>query len=105
MLAQTGRRQGLHAALIRHKSNFKKGARMQIAVWSALGLVSVVGLVALISPRCFAVIAATSGRWVDTDKVLAKLDRPIDIDRYFLPRSRMLGAAVIAAVAILGMLL
>lgn len=61
----------------------------------------IIGLVALASPKAFERIANFSGRWVDSNQFLARLDQPIDIDARVLPHSRKLGAAVLAAVAIL----
>ena len=71
----------------------------------ALGLVGCGGLLALVSPSLFAVVAKRSSRWVESDKVLAHLDKRIDIDSYVLPYSRVLGIAVLLAVALLAWLL
>ena len=73
-------------------------------VWTLLGSVGLIGLVAVLSPRCFSALAVRSNHWVDTAKLLACLDRPIDIDRHVLPFSRALGIAVIAAVCTMGVL-
>ncbi|MBC7816503.1 MAG: hypothetical protein IAG10_06425 [Planctomycetaceae bacterium] len=61
----------------------------------------IIGLVALLSPKAFERIANFSGRWIDSNQILARLDKPIDVDSLVLPHSRKLGAAVLAAVSIL----
>ena len=70
-------------------------------VWVALGMVAALGLVALLSPSRFAVIATRGNQWIDSGKYLEVLDRKVDVDRLVLPFSRWLGAAVLAAVALL----
>ncbi len=71
-------------------------------VWIFLGIVGSVGLLAILSPRRFSALAARGGHWVDTSKVLAQLDRRVDIDAYVLPFSRVLGVAMLAVVALTG---
>ena len=66
-----------------------------------LGAAGIFGLVALVSPQSFKRMAEFGGRWLDSSKITAQLDRRIDVDRLVLPHSRMLGAAVLASVAIL----
>jgi hypothetical protein len=73
----------------------------QIILWSTLGVLGAIGMVAILSPKCFEALASRGGRWVDTNKLAEVLDRRVDIDRYVLPFSRLLGAAVIASVAVL----
>ena len=77
-------------------------SEFQPAFWVFLGFVGAVGMLALVNPRAFASLALRGGRWVDTSKVIAKLDQRIDVDERVLPYSRVLGAAVIASVAVLG---
>ena len=74
-------------------------------LWVILGIVGAVGLLAILSPRRFSALATRGGQWVDTNKVLAQLDRRIDIDAYVLPFSRVLGVAVLAAVVLVGYLI
>jgi hypothetical protein len=74
----------------------------QAVLWSTLGLLGLVGLIAIVSPRGFQKIATRSGQWVDTNKLAEVFDKRVDIDRYVLPFSRLLGVAVILSVAILG---
>lgn len=69
--------------------------------WILLASSGLLGLVALLSPQTFERIAAYGSRWIDSNKVLERLDRPIDVDQWMLPHSRKLGAAVLVAVAIL----
>lgn len=70
--------------------------------WILLVGAGVLRLVALVSPRTFQRVAEIGGLWLDSNKVLARLDKPIQVDKLVLPHSRLLGAAVLAAVAILG---
>ncbi|HEY2882929.1 MAG TPA: hypothetical protein VGJ15_10855 [Pirellulales bacterium] len=70
-------------------------------VWSLLALVGMLGFIALVSPSLFASLSRRSGQWVDTNKLAQVLDRRVDIDHYVLPFSRLLGAAVLASVAVL----
>jgi ribose/xylose/arabinose/galactoside ABC-type transport system permease subunit len=73
-------------------------------VWTLLGIFSGIGLVAVISPRCFSTITNQSSTWVDTNKLLSTLDKRVDIDKYVLPFSRVLGVSVLVAVAIIAFL-
>jgi hypothetical protein len=73
--------------------------------WLLLALSGSLGLMALISPRCFHRVSAAGSRWVDTTKLIERLDRRFDVDRYILPYSRVLGALVVASVAVLALLL
>ena len=66
-----------------------------------LGLVGILGIVALLAPRWFRGLATFSGRWVSADKYLQFLDRRVDIDRWFLDRSRAFGAVLLAVVGTL----
>lgn len=73
-------------------------------VWSLLGVTALFGLVALVSPSSFAAMATRGGQWVDTDRLFAIFDRRWDIDKHVLPFSRVLGAAVLAAVVVLALI-
>jgi hypothetical protein len=73
--------------------------------WTVLALFSVLGGLALVSPRLFATLALRGGRWVETDPLLNKLNTRVDIDELVLPHSRWLGAATLGAVATFGWLL
>lgn len=72
-----------------------------LAVWSILAFAGACGAVALASPRLFAHLAKGGNRWIDTSQALAALDKPIDLDAKVLPHARILGGAVLAAVAFL----
>jgi hypothetical protein len=74
-------------------------------IWGMLVVTGVVGAVALLSPRIFAKLSAQTSRWVDSKKVLECLDKRIDIDQYVLPFSRWLGAAVVASVTALALVI
>jgi hypothetical protein len=73
-------------------------------VWTLLGIFSTIGLVAVVSPRCFSALTNRSSTWVDTNKLLATLDTRVDIDKYVLPFSRVLGVSVLVAVGIIAFL-
>jgi hypothetical protein len=73
--------------------------------WFALGIVGAVGLLAILSPRRFSALATRGGQWVDSNKILAQLDKRVDIDAYVLPFSRVLGLAVLVAVALIAFLI
>ena len=74
---------------------------LQTAAWGILGVVAVLGMYAIASPRHFAQLAQRGSSWVDTTKLVEKLDKRFDIDGPVLRYSRVLGVAVLAAVAIL----
>jgi hypothetical protein len=74
---------------------------IQTAAWGLLGIVAVLGALAVASPRHFAQLAHRGSSWVDTTKLVEKLDKRFDIDGPVLRYSRVLGMAVLAAVAIL----
>lgn len=69
--------------------------------WTVLGAVGLVGLVAVVSPRGFAAMSLRSGQWIDSEKILEKLDQRFDVDQYVLPYSRTLGCFVLASVVVL----
>jgi hypothetical protein len=75
--------------------------QLQSVVWIGLGALGAIGLLAVISPTWFRVLASRSGHWVDTEKYLRLLDKRIDVDQYVLPYSRWLGVAVLAAIGLL----
>ncbi len=70
-------------------------------VGTFLAIIGIAGVVALASPRLFAVLVGQSNRWIDTARLFAKLERSIDVDAKVLPHSRLLGATTIAAVVFL----
>ena len=70
-------------------------------VWSALGAVGALGLLAMLSPGRFSAISARGSHWVDTNRLLAQLDKRIEVDHYILPHARLLGLAVVVSAAIL----
>ena len=77
----------------------------QFALWFSLSLCGLVGLMAIVSPRKFSLLAVRGSRWFDTNKVADVLDKRVDVDRYILPFSRLLGAVVVVAVAVLAYVL
>jgi diguanylate cyclase (GGDEF)-like protein len=64
-------------------------------VHSLLGLAGAVGLLALVSPKMFAVVAETSGLWVATPKAQTFDEVVIDIDQFVFRNSRQFGALVV----------
>lgn len=70
-------------------------------IWSALLLFGLLGLLAFLCPQWFRKLAAYSGHWIDTSKLVAALDKRIDIDEYVLRHSRLLGAVVVASLILL----
>lgn len=69
-------------------------------IWVVLPMLVAVaglGLLAVVSPKRFARLSQKSSQWVDTNKLVEKLDEPINIDSIVLRYSRVFGAAVIAA--------
>jgi hypothetical protein len=70
-------------------------------IWGLLGVFLSLGMLATIAPRRFAALTEKSGKWVDTDRILAAFDQRYDIDRFILPHARVFGAAVVMGVATL----
>lgn len=70
-------------------------------LWTSLTIIGLVGLMAVLSPTRFNILATRGATWVDTSKLTTALDRRIDVDRFVLPFSRILGVAVLAAVGVL----
>jgi hypothetical protein len=69
----------------------------QWVVGSLLGIVGVIGLVAVLSPRTFYRLASWSNIWVDTDKLLRVFDVRVDIEHYVLRHSRLFGIVIVGA--------
>jgi len=86
-----------------------KNAALQGALtpilWSLVIFAGVLGIIALVSPRLFSAIARASNHWVDTSKWLAKFDTRVEVDAHVLPYSRHLGAAVVASLVVLALVL
>lgn len=61
----------------------------------ALSLIA--GLIAVVSPNRFALLVHSTGKWVDTNRWAAFLDRRIDIDRFIHPHCRIFGCLVLAS--------
>jgi hypothetical protein len=80
-------------------------ANSQWLMWFLLASCLVLGLIAVVSPDRFRVIATGGARWVDTNRLLQKLDAPVNIDQPVLRHARLFGLAVIAASLFLASLL
>jgi hypothetical protein len=74
---------------------------LKTAVFGLLGVIAVLGLLALLSPKHFAQIANRSSQWVDTSNYFRRLDEPVNVDKHVLRYSRVFGAAVILSAALL----
>jgi hypothetical protein len=75
------------------------------AIWFFIGILAAIGILAMFSPQRFAKLAHRGGSWIDTNKILAVLDKRIDIDNYVLPFSRVLGFAVFASAILIAVLI
>jgi hypothetical protein len=82
-------------------------AAKQLSPWTWLLLASLasIGVLAMVSPRCFSTLATRGSDWVDTDKLLQVFDKRIDIDESVKPFSRVLGFAVVASAILIGAML
>ena len=70
---------------------------------SLLGLCGIVGLVAVVSPKTFALVAETGGLWVTKPKSSALFESPIDIDQFVIRHSRQFGSMVTMVVVYLAL--
>ena len=68
---------------------------LPIIVHLFLGLAGLVGLVALTSPKMFAVLAEMSGLWVAAPKAATIDKNVIDIDQFVIKNSRQFGALTV----------
>ena len=69
------------------------------AYYSTLALATVVGSLAVISPRLFRKICEKGSYWVTTPLQISTLDKKVlDIDRYMLQHSRLAGALILTMV-------
>jgi hypothetical protein len=59
------------------------------------------GLIAVVHPRWFSVLAQRGSQWIDTNRAVEWLDRRIDIDCYVFPYTRLFGALVLASACFL----
>ena len=70
---------------------------------SLLGLCGVVGLLAVISPKMFALVAETGGLWIAKPKSVSLFETSIDIDQFVIRHSRQFGIVVIMVVVFLAL--
>ena len=59
-------------------------------------------LVAVLSRGLFKRMAKTTEYFIDTNRVLNCVEKPIHVDQFFLRHSRVLGVVTLAAVGVLG---
>ncbi|MCG8585706.1 MAG: hypothetical protein MI757_13450 [Pirellulales bacterium] len=83
---------------------FAQAIDLALVVWSSLGILAAVGLLAAMSPGCFRRLCGQSDQWIDTDKLLEPLNRRIDVDQHVMPFCRVLGIAVVGAAVLIGYL-
>jgi hypothetical protein len=69
---------------------------------TSLGAFGAFGLLALVNPRLFAAVATFSSQWVNSKRFFDFLDRRINVDKFVLPHSRLLGVLVLASVVAIG---
>ncbi len=72
-----------------------------IIILSFLGLSGIVGLIALVSPKLFAMVAETGGLWITPPKNSSVVESPIDIDQFVIRNSRQFGGLVLIVVTYL----
>lgn len=70
---------------------------LALIVWPLVGLVILLGVVAIACPDTFASVARGGGQWIDSQQILQTLDKKVDIDEHVLRYSRVFGVAVVAA--------
>jgi hypothetical protein len=72
-------------------------AGLQWLVWPLLLGCAILGTIAMVSPSFFRAIATTGSRWVDTNKLLLKLDTTVNVDQIAFRYPRVFGLAVLVA--------
>lgn len=75
-----------------------------VTMFSLYALAGAVGVVALSSPKLFAVAAEKGGLWLAPPKTATVYQKPIDIDQFVVRHSRKFGALVVTVVAFLSLL-
>jgi hypothetical protein len=83
--------------------DFGNSTRLVFA--AVIALVGLLGLLAMVSPKGFARLSQAGGHWVDTSRLISKLDSRYDVDRRVLSHSRLFGLVVLLAAVVLGFLL
>lgn len=78
---------------------------MTVLFWGLVAVAGLPALIALVNPRWFARLDSQGDQWIDSSKVLACLDKRVEIDHLLLPFSRLLGGAAVTALAVLGCML
>lgn len=78
-------------------------SRLPYIIWPSLAIVAILGLCAVLSPKVFARISASSSTWIDSSRlwrtIAGLFDRRCDVDQHVLRYSRVFGALVLAATA------
>ena len=85
-------------------SIFAATVDVELVVWSTFVAIGLLGLLAVLSPKTFESIASTSSRWVNTEKLVAVLDKRVDVDSVVLKHSRLFGFVVLVSVLFLAYL-
>lgn len=78
---------------------------MSVLFWSLVAVAGLPALIALVNPGLFARLDSRGNKWFDSAKMLAVLDKRVDIDHVLLPFSRLLGGAAVSALLALGCML
>ncbi len=73
-------------------------------MFAFFGLAGMVGMLALVSPKVFAVAAEVGGLWVTAPKSRSGFESPIDIDQFVIRHSRKFGILVVTVVSFLTLL-
>jgi hypothetical protein len=78
------------------------------AIWPPLLSVILIfsglcGLIAVVKPAWFSTLAEHGGQWIDTSRLVERLDARFDVDRYALRYPRAFGALVLLSALILAM--
>ncbi len=74
---------------------------LDLIVPALLAVAGLLGAVAILSPRLFALTAKKGATWIDSDQCFRLLDRRLDVDEFVLRHSRIFGTLVVASVAVL----
>jgi hypothetical protein len=74
----------------------------QLILVLTIAVVGCLGLLAMASPKGFARLSKVGSHWVDTSRLVSKLDQRYELDSRILPYSRPFGFVVLLSAIILG---
>jgi hypothetical protein len=79
---------------------------MSVFIWLNLVAIGALGLLAVVSPRMFSLVAGRRVIREDMHQIVSLLDKDFNVDHHRpLPHCRLLGATVLAAVALIALIL